>query len=243
MRSGIGPASALRVTAVSPAASGSSVRVQLEASWVGPKDFAGHVGVLFQTGTTRLVADVTNGRGESALRTTRSIGSFEGADYDGARRLTSQKNFGLSLTQQASLKGRIAHYIASKVMYDDNHLDQKGTWVRHNYWWQALSHWEFDCVGFVERIYEDIGLNPTPNSYESGWGWPLTPREQRDSGTAAPYYVNRTVKSCATGAALGATQRIDLLTGYTNYTCGSRYQDQCVTDGTFDNYYDETCHD
>lgn len=29
---------------------------------------------------------------------------------------------------------------------------------------------------------------------------------------------------------------------YTNYTCGSRYDYQCIKDGTFDKYYSETCY-
>ncbi|GAB4031477.1 MAG: hypothetical protein Fur0012_08740 [Elusimicrobiota bacterium] len=37
---------------------------------------------------------------------------------------------------------------------------------------------KFDCVGFVEYIYEKVGLNPTPNDQETGLGWPLTPSEQ-----------------------------------------------------------------
>ena len=37
---------------------------------------------------------------------------------------------------------------------------------------------EFDCVGFVEYLYEKVGLNPTPDDQESGPGWPLTPSEQ-----------------------------------------------------------------
>jgi len=28
---------------------------------------------------------------------------------------------------------------------------------------------------------------------------------------------------------------------YYNYTCGSRFQEQCINDGTFDGYYDEVC--
>ena len=37
---------------------------------------------------------------------------------------------------------------------------------------------KFDCVGYTEFLYEAVGLNPTENSYETGWGWPLTPWEQ-----------------------------------------------------------------
>lgn len=37
---------------------------------------------------------------------------------------------------------------------------------------------EYDCVNYTEFLYESAGLNPTPDSYESGAGWPFTPWEQ-----------------------------------------------------------------
>lgn len=51
------------------------------------------------------------------------------------------------------------------LKYSNTHLPQKGPEI-------------FDCVGYVEYIYEQAGLNPTEDSYETGWGWPLTPWEQ-----------------------------------------------------------------
>ena len=51
------------------------------------------------------------------------------------------------------------------LRYNNTHLTQKGPV-------------EFDCVGYTEYIYEQVGLNPTDNSYEEGIGWPLTPWEQ-----------------------------------------------------------------
>ena len=208
--------------------------------------WVGHAGVLYQSGATRLVADVTDGRGVRALSTDRSIGSFENDGYWGARRFMNQRTHGLSSAQKTSLLARIAYLKSSKVEYDHNHLDQKGTWFPHNYWWQSGSHWEFDCVGFVERIMEDIGLNPTYGSYESGTGWPLTPSEQKDSSylTPAPSLLSRTVRNCSNGSAVAATQKISLINGsYSNYTCANRYQEQCIDDGSFDQYYDESCAD
>lgn len=38
----------------------------------------------------------------------------------------------------------------------------------------------FDCVGYSEHAYERAGINVTPDEYETGWGWPLTPAEQYD---------------------------------------------------------------
>ena len=54
---------------------------------------------------------------------------------------------------------------AKGLKYSNTHFSQKGPV-------------EFDCVGYVEYLYEQTGLNPTDNSYESGAGWPLTPWEQ-----------------------------------------------------------------
>lgn len=54
---------------------------------------------------------------------------------------------------------------AKGLKYNDSHFSQKGPE-------------EFDCVGYTEFLYESIGLNPTDNSYETSWGWPLTPWEQ-----------------------------------------------------------------
>jgi hypothetical protein len=51
--------------------------------------------------------------------------------------------------------------------YSDTHFSQKGPA-------------DFDCVGYTEAAYEAAGLNPTPDEYETGWGWPLTPSEQFD---------------------------------------------------------------
>jgi len=51
------------------------------------------------------------------------------------------------------------------LTYSDTHGSQKGPL-------------KFDCVGYTEFLYEAVGLNPTENSFETGWGWPLTPWEQ-----------------------------------------------------------------
>ncbi len=60
-----------------------------------------------------------------------------------------------------------------------------------------------------------------------------------------PIILHRTVRDCTTGNAIGAEQIIDLRTfrdgTYTSYTCASRYRQQCIEDGSFDNYYDEKC--
>ncbi len=52
--------------------------------------------------------------------------------------------------------------------FDETHFVQKGPD-------------KYDCVGLTEKAYELAGLNPSPDEMESGWGWPLTPKEQFDS--------------------------------------------------------------
>ena len=42
----------------------------------------------------------------------------------------------------------------------------------------------YDCVGIIEAAYESVGLNPTPDKLESGWGWPFTPAEQFENTVA-----------------------------------------------------------
>lgn len=54
---------------------------------------------------------------------------------------------------------------AKGLRYSNTHFSQKGPLL-------------FDCVGYIEYIYEQTGINPTDDSYEYGAGWPLTPWEQ-----------------------------------------------------------------
>jgi hypothetical protein len=65
-----------------------------------------------------------------------------------------------------------------RTEYDGSHNNQKGKWFKP--WFGGPKFWESDCVGFTEHCYEEAGGNPTPNDFEDGSGWPLTPREQRD---------------------------------------------------------------
>ena len=44
---------------------------------------------------------------------------------------------------------------------------------------------KYDCVNYTEFLYEEAGLNPTPDSYESGAGWPFTPWEQFEATSPA----------------------------------------------------------
>jgi hypothetical protein len=51
----------------------------------------------------------------------------------------------------------------------------------------------------------------------------------------------RTVRSCGTRKAIGDPQVINLEYGYGNYECSSRYQEQCIYDGSDDAFYEESC--
>lgn len=53
--------------------------------------------------------------------------------------------------------------------------------------------------------------------------------------------LKRTVMSCTTRQPLSPEQTIDLSTGYSNYKCGDRYQEQCIDDGSADTYYIDNC--
>ncbi len=119
------------------------------------------------------------GRGHRALKYISLDQFIDGNEFFGAKRHVSTTS-GLSLEQQVSLLGRIGFFDASRIEYDGNHLDQTGTFFEKN-WYRDHAHWEFDCVGFVERILGDIQIDLTDRSFEVGAGWPLTVREQRDS--------------------------------------------------------------
>lgn len=125
------------------------------------------------------VADVSTGRGHRALQYISLDRYIDHQEFFGAKRHVNTAN-GLSNAQQISLLGRIDFYNANRIEYDGNHLDQSGTFFEKT-WYRRHAYWEFDCVGFVERIFEDIQINLTDNKYENGAGWPLTVREQRDS--------------------------------------------------------------
>lgn len=76
-------------------------------------------------------------------------------------------NYTTSPKPSIAQRNKIVDYLVSQLgkLYSMSHLSQKGPE-------------KFDCVGLAEAAYESAGLNPTPNEFESGWGWPLTPTEQ-----------------------------------------------------------------
>jgi hypothetical protein len=60
------------------------------------------------------------------------------------------------------------------------------------------------------------------------------------STSRTPVRLHRMALSCD-GKSLGPKQSIDLSGGYKAFTCGNRFQEQCVDDGTPDAYYMEWC--
>jgi hypothetical protein len=61
------------------------------------------------------------------------------------------------------------------------------------------------------------------------------------AGSCRPVKLHRTVIPCK-GASKSDEQIIDLVaTGYSNFTCANRFNEQCIDDGSFDAYYSEWC--
>lgn len=113
-------------------------------------------------------------------------------DSWGAKRPASRPS-GISAAEFAQLAKTTRDFMEIGVKYDTLHLNQKGKFFQPDpgvidYF--AKGYMTFDCVGYVEGIYENpnrgLNINLTPNDQEEGLGKPLTPREQRDS----PLVVN-----------------------------------------------------
>jgi len=143
-------------------------------SWVSPDTPVGHAGIFAG-------AEIKDGR--MYITICDCVPNF--FDPGGVRNIRTWKNFthqfkypyyGNRTTSPAPTPAQrkkiveLALEMGKKgLKYDISHISQKGPV-------------EFDCVGYTEYLYEAAGLNPTDNSYETGWGWPLTPWEQY-SGT------------------------------------------------------------
>ena len=141
--------------------------------------FVGHAGLFLGEGAEPIV-DVAVGRKSSkALRRITLEDFKEGGSYWGAKALKGApqretlNEAGRSLWRQR-VTDKIDFFMRSGVDYDLLHLTQKGGRSREG-------RFLFDCVGFTEHVWEYLGFNPTPDAFESGLGWPLTVREQRDS--------------------------------------------------------------
>ena len=132
--------------------------------------FVGHTGIFI--GEDRVI-DCTVGRDPRAVGETPFQEWKEGGgECWGIRR---DCNHPVDLVRAVDRAREIASW---RTEYDGSHNNQKGAWTRDWFW--GPRYWEADCVGFTEHCYEHAGGNPTPDEFEVGAGWPLTPREQRD---------------------------------------------------------------
>ena len=131
--------------------------------------YAGHAGIQ----SAGWIFHVTPGFGDRGLRIAFTLDKFldGGGDFWGAKR---HLHINTRTQIEARLSDKIASHLRKGIRYDAGHLNQKGKL-------QADGTSVFDCVGFTEHVLEYLGHNATPDSYESGAGWPLTVREQRDS--------------------------------------------------------------
>ncbi len=95
-------------------------------------------------------------------------------------------------------------------------------------------------VNFEKKNQPKNNYFPNPNAYPEYY--------QKDNPIHKAIVLHRTVKNCSDRAMIGEPQTIKLkntdgTTRYSNYLCRDRYQEQCVSDGSFDTYYDEWCED
>ena len=172
----IQPAQASECNQCKPKKTADAVHRNSEATGL----WTGHAG--FMAGN--LVSNVIPGRDEFY----RALAMSNWNDYVvneslfwGAKRHKDLRS-GLPPDLTAAIKEEITKKLRAKIRYDANHLNQKGGTFTES---DGTQYFEYDCVGWVEYLYENIlGKDLTPNSYESGTGWPLTVREQRDSENA-----------------------------------------------------------
>lgn len=71
---------------------------------------------------------------------------------------------------------------------------------------------------------------------------------KKESYSNKPYILHRTVRNCSDHSPIGEPEvkklrRLDGALIYRRFKCRSRYQEQCIKDGSFDKYYDEWCED
>ena len=123
-------------------------------SAIGVKQ-VGHAGVVVGEENGELMVV----EGWAPVKKTNFIGFVKDWPYYGNRTTSPAPN--------AEQRKKIADYAIAQLgkPYSMSHIHQKGPE-------------KFDCVGLAEAAYEHVGLNPTPDSFEFGLGWPLTPMEQ-----------------------------------------------------------------
>jgi|GEM_PF-6007168 len=136
--------------------------------------FVGHAGVSVDDVS---IANVSTERGSQAMQYEDIDTFIAGLEFFGAKRPASAPG-GLSSSEKQEMSAKLARFAELPMEYDSAHNNQKGSFFEDG------GYYEFDCVGFVEHLFESIGYNLTDDSYESGFGWPLTVREQRDDSDA-----------------------------------------------------------
>lgn len=153
--------------------------------------FVGHAGIYVADNRFYHVTSIGSNI-EAALQRVGWITFFSSEpgklrDSWGAKRPSSRPN-GLSAAEVSKLETETQNLMEVGVMYDFKHVNQKGKFFRQPPGSEVLfgeGYMEFDCVGYVEGIYENprrgLNINLTPNELEEGPGLPLTVREQRDS--------------------------------------------------------------
>lgn len=150
----------------------------------------GHAGIMAginpQSGKI-LIADFTVGRDDfgRAMRYAFWEDFLEGNANWGGKRLKSTPG-GLEVSapdKWSKMKIRIADIKKAPTRYDGNHINQKGEWFpSKDFLPEFNGYWEFDCVGFTERMYEDAGLDIIPSTDE-GLILKLTVQAQRDAAS------------------------------------------------------------
>jgi hypothetical protein len=131
--------------------------------------WVGHAGIFVSEDE---VIDCSTGRDPNAVRKISFTKWRDGNECWGAR-----KDDDHHVDLQKAVER--AHKVNSwRSEYDGSHNNQKGRWFSP--WFGGPKYWEADCVGFTEDCYERAGGDPTPSDFETGSGWPLTVREQRD---------------------------------------------------------------
>jgi hypothetical protein len=104
------------------------------------------------------------------------------------------------------------------------------------------SRYQNQCIddGTFDGYYTEWCDYQTPQCRKLSTGLYACDPGTKPSFAAKPVKLHRTTFSC-NGTQTGAEQVVDLTTGYSNYTCGNRFYEQCVEDGSWDGHYNEWC--
>jgi peptidoglycan hydrolase-like protein with peptidoglycan-binding domain len=119
-----------------------------------------------------------------------------------------------------------------------NHTHGTASW---NYGWDDFTssgsgNHSQQIINDYQSHPDQYGLNPIGDN-----GYVPNPYLYGNISPSTPTNVLRLYKACADNW-IDRKENIPVAPGgYANYTCTNRYQQQCIADGSFDNYYDEAC--